>query len=167
MIACVGGGSNAIGIFRGFPATRSVGSSALRRAGSTLDRAITRRPIGQGRTRASSTVPSATSCRMGRQVCGSPFGSAGLDYPGVGPEHSYLKETGRARYEGLFRSRGCPRCVPRARAARRYPPCPRKRPRPGLPHGRKKNSRGKTMIVNLSGRGDKDMEIVKTGGSHG
>jgi tryptophan synthase beta chain len=93
--------------------------------------------------------------------------SAGLDYPGVGPEHSYLKEKGRAHYEVcgdrealdafrlLARIQGILPALESAHAI-------------GFVMREKGRFEGKTVIVNLSGRGDKDMEIVRNGGaSHG
>jgi tryptophan synthase beta chain len=98
VVACVGGGSNAMGIFHAFvpdPAVRLVGVEA---AGEG---------IASGRHSASLTSGSpgvlhgALSYLLqdeGGQVAGAHSISAGLDYPGVGPEHAYLKEEGRARY---------------------------------------------------------------------
>ena len=90
-IACVGGGSNAIGMFAGLPRRR--GRAAVRRRG---------RRRGEPRhrpDRASSTAraPSLLADEDG-QIADAHSISAGLDYPGVGPEHAYLRDTGRVEY---------------------------------------------------------------------
>ena len=91
--------------------------------------------------------------------------SAGLDYPGVGPEHSHYKDTGRVRYdicpdcsalEGFFALSRLEGIVPALESAHAL----------GYVIAHKELFREKTVIINLSGRGDKDMEIVQRGGEH-
>ena len=100
MIACVGGGSNAIGIFHAFipdAQVRLIGCEAggdgagHRRHAATL-------PAGP---RACCTACGPSCCRTTKARPGTHSISAGLDYPGVGPEHVWLKETGRATYRAV------------------------------------------------------------------
>ena len=99
VVACVGGGSNAIGIFHAFlddagRARRRRGRRRRRR-----DRAA-RRDAHRRRARACCTARAPTSCRTSDgQTIGRTRSRAGLDYPGVGPEHAWLQDIGRASYE--------------------------------------------------------------------
>ncbi len=163
VIACVGGGSNSIGIFSGFlnDETRLIGVEA-------------------GGTGPGAGEHGATLCRGERGVLHGALSfllqdgdgqvdethsiSAGLDYPGVGPEHSFLKETGRATYTTasdsealeaarlLARTEGIP---PALESAHAVAAAVREAPR---------MTRDGSIVVCLSGRGDKDMEIL-TGGA--
>ena len=87
--------------------------------------------------------------------------SAGLDYPGIGPEHAWLHDVGRVRLPDRHRRRGAGR-LPAVRPAGRHHPGPGIRPRPGPPAARCAEEVGKDGIVvlNLSGRGDKDLATV-------
>ena len=87
--------------------------------------------------------------------------SAGLDYASVGPEHAWLHDQGRAEYCSCQRRRGAGRrqdCSPHRRASfpRSNPPTPLPRPSAALPP-----PQGKIFVVNLSGRGDKDIDIYR------
>jgi tryptophan synthase beta chain len=92
VVACVGGGSNAIGLFVGFiddPDVRLVGVEA---AGAAS--------LGSGRTGVLHGARSSILADEDGQVLDAHSISAGLDYPGVGPEHAYLRDSGRAEYVG-------------------------------------------------------------------
>ena len=119
MLACVGGGSNAIGMFTAF-----VGAPGVR---------ADRRRGGRPRARAwASTAASLTQGQPGvlhgalsyllqdadGQVVETHSIAAGLDYPGVGPEHAYLKDAGLARYVSATDERGARRASRRSRAPR-------------------------------------------------
>ena len=162
VVACVGGGSNAIGIFHPFSPDDEV--ELDRRRGGRARHRI-RRPRRHPRrraARASSTARAPTSCRTrtARSIETHSI-SAGLDYPGVGPEHAYLKDTGRAT---LRRRSPTPR---RWRASKLL--CRTEGIIPALESSHaiayaakfaRELGPGKTMLVNLSGRGDKDMHTV-------
>lgn len=97
LVACVGGGSNAIGLFHDFVDERAVRLVGIEAAGEGIDtdkHAATSPPAGPGAARAMSYV---LQDEQG-QVQAAHSLSAGLDYPGVGPEHSHLKDIGRAEY---------------------------------------------------------------------
>jgi tryptophan synthase beta chain len=151
VVACVGGGSNAIGLFSGFvdlPAVELVGAEPA--GGAALGRGI------PGVVHGSRSFLLQTE---EGQVVEAESVSAGLDYPGVGPEHAYLRTTGRASYdqvtdeevlaafELLARSEGI---IPALESAHALAWVSRERDRLA----------GKTVLVNLSGRGDKDVAQV-------
>jgi tryptophan synthase beta chain len=160
VVACVGGGSNAIGIFHPYIAHESVELVGVEAAGEGLD---------TGRHAASLTagVPGVLHGNrtyllqdQNGQIIDTHSVSAGLDYPGVGPEHAWLKDIGRARYvaiddrqtlkafheccriEGIIPALESSHAL--AYAAQLAPTLPR----------------DKVILVNLSGRGDKDMHTV-------
>jgi tryptophan synthase beta chain len=147
VVACVGGGSNAAGIFSGFADTDAELIGAEPAGGAAVGRAVP------------GIVHGSFSYLMQDewgQVLEAQSISAGLDYPGIGPEHAHLAATGRARYEPvtddevveafklLSRTEGI---IPALESA----------------HGlawiskRREELEGKTVLLNLSGRGDKDV----------
>ena len=166
-VACVGGGSNAIGMFTAF-----VGAPGVR-----ADRGRGRRPRDAARrallvdhagtARASCTARSRYLLQdADGQVVETHSISAGLDYPGVGPEHAYLQDDGLARYVSATDDDALDG-VPGARAAREGI-IPALEPahvigwllqRP-LPEGAR-------VLVCLSGRGDKDLDTVLRGARRG
>jgi tryptophan synthase beta chain len=160
IIACVGGGSNAMGIFYPYLAHEDVKLVGVEAAGDGLE---------TGRHAASLCAGSPGVLHGNRtyllqdadgQIMETHSVSAGLDYPGVGPEHAWLKDSGRAQYvavndaEALAAFHDCCRlegiipalesCHALAYAAKIAPTLPRE----------------KLLLVNLSGRGDKDMATV-------
>lgn len=160
VIACVGGGSNAIGIFSGFVADRDVRLWGAEAAG---------RGSGPGENAASLSFGSIGVLHGSKsyllqdgdgQVIGTHSVSAGLDYPGVGPEHALLKETGRATYLA----------VTDAEAVAAYHRCARREgivPALESSHAlalvdRVAQQRGPDglLLVNLSGRGEKDIAQI-------
>ncbi|MDP2919971.1 MAG: tryptophan synthase subunit beta [Dehalococcoidia bacterium] len=160
IIACVGGGSNAIGIFHAFlddTGIRLIGVEAGGKGVSTGKHAAS---LVKGKVGVLHGSKSFLLQDKYGQICETHSISAGLDYPGVGPEHSYLKETGRATYvavtdrqalEGfqlLCRTEGITPALESAHAIY-YAACLAKT-----------LDKDKLIVVNLSGRGDKDMGIV-------
>jgi tryptophan synthase beta chain len=160
VVACVGGGSNAIGIFHAFIPDESVRLRGFEAGGDG---------VGTGR-HAATLVGGSIGVIHGMrtyllqddegQTLETHSVSAGLDYPGVGPEHSWLHDTGRAIYEAvpdaeamdafslLCRTEGIIPAIESAHALAG-----------ALRTGRELGS-GATIIVNLSGRGDKDMHTA-------
>ncbi len=98
VIACVGGGSNAIGIFRGFVQHGAVELIGVEAAGEGIDTSRHAATLTRGRVGVLHGSKSYVLCDDGGQITEAHSISAGLDYPGVGPEHSYLKDSGRATY---------------------------------------------------------------------
>lgn len=158
-IACVGGGSNAIGFFAGFvddPSVRLIGVEA---GGHGLDSGAHAAPLTAGSPGVLHGSYSYLMQDEDGQVIGTHSISAGLDYPGVGAEHSYLKDTGRAEYMAvtddeamaafrwLAENEGV---IPAFESSHAFAPLMK---RGWLPEGTR-------VLVNLSGRGDKDMETA-------
>ena len=97
-IACVGGGSNAIGLFRAFLKDDSVALYGVEAAGHGVETGKHAATLSAGRVAVLHGSKSYVLCDDGGQIQEAHSISAGLDYPGVGPEHAWLKETGRAKY---------------------------------------------------------------------
>ncbi len=102
VIACVGGGSNAIGIFTPFMADEDVELIGVEEAGEGIDTGRHGAPLTVGeRPGILHGAFSAVMQDADGQILEAHSISAGLDYPGVGPEHAWLRDTGRARYEAV------------------------------------------------------------------
>jgi tryptophan synthase beta chain len=98
VIACVGGGSNSIGIFTPFVNDAEVALIGVEAAGEGLDTDRHGASLGKGRTGVLHGSLSSVIADPEGQILEAHSISAGLDYPGVGPEHAYLRDTGRASY---------------------------------------------------------------------
>jgi tryptophan synthase beta chain len=151
VVACVGGGSNAAGLFAGFVDTRSELVGAEPAGGAAVSRAVP------------GVVHGSMSYLMQDefgQVQEAQSVSAGLDYPGVGPEHAHLAAIGRARYESVTDSEVLAAFELLARTEGIIPALE-------SAHGlawmvrNKAELAGKTVLLNLSGRGDKDVAQVQ------
>jgi tryptophan synthase beta chain len=161
VVACVGGGSNAIGIFYPFIDDKEVRLIGVEAAGRGIESGEHAAPLMAGNVGVLHGTKSYILQDGSGQIRETHSISAGLDYPGVGPEHSYLKDTGRAEYtavndtealEGfqlLCRTEGITPALEPAHAIYHAA---------GLAGSLDK---GKIIIINLSGRGDKDMDIVE------
>ncbi len=97
-VACVGGGSNAMGLFHAFVPDASVKLYGVEAAGDGIDTDRHAATLAKGRIGVLHGARSYVLCDEDGQIAEAHSISAGLDYPGVGPEHSFLKETARARY---------------------------------------------------------------------
>jgi tryptophan synthase beta chain len=162
VIACVGGGSNAIGIFYPFADAPEVQLIGVEAAGSGIATGKHAATLSAGRPGVLHGALSYLLQNDDGQVLETHSISAGLDYPGVGPEHSYLKDTGRAIYtsaddqmalqglQALSRSEGI---IPALEPAHALGYLLAMGERGSVPEG-------SLIIVNLSGRGDKDMFTV-------
>ncbi|MFC2022107.1 tryptophan synthase subunit beta [Chloroflexota bacterium] len=160
IVACVGGGSNAIGIFYPFLNDRDVKLIGVEAAGRGVNTGEHAASLVAGRVGVLHGAKSYLLQDNEGQVRETHSISAGLDYPGVGPEHSYLKDTGRASYvavsdeealEGfqlLCRTEGITPALESAHAIFYAA---------GMAGSLGK---GQIIVVNLSGRGDKDIDIV-------
>lgn len=160
VVACVGGGSNAMGAFCNFIEDKSVKLIGCEAAGKGVDTALTAATIATGSV--------GIFHGMKSYFCQDEFGqiapvysiSAGLDYPGIGPEHAYLHDTGRAEYvpvtddeavaafEYMARTEGIICAIESAHA---------------IAHVQKiagSMDKEDIIIVNISGRGDKDVAAI-------
>ena len=170
VIACVGGGSNAIGMFAEFVDDPGVELIGVEPAGEGLDTSRHGAPINKGLVGILHGARSYLMRTSEGQVEESFSVSAGLDYPGVGPEHAWLSDTGRARYVGisddeaieafrlLSRHEGIIPAVESAHALAQALAMARQVPDGAEPP---------ILLVCLSGRGDKDLDQVQArlGGS--
>ena len=162
LVACVGGGSNAIGLFYPFADVPEVQLIGVEAGGTSMELGKHAATLSAGRPGVLHGTLSYLLQNDDGQVLDTHSISAGLDYPGVGPEHSYMKDTGRATYvsatdatalrglEALSRSEGIIPALESAHALGYL-----------LEAGEQgKIPAGSLIVVNLSGRGDKDMLTV-------
>ncbi|HKC70724.1 MAG TPA: tryptophan synthase subunit beta [Terriglobales bacterium] len=161
VIACVGGGSNAIGIFSAFISDRTVRLIGVEAGGRGTQ-------LGEHAARFHGGAPGVLQGTYSYvlqdaagQIGTTHSVSAGLDYPGVGPEHAWLKEKGRAEYVSASDAEALEACsllartegiIPALESAHAVAECIKRAP---------KMKRSEIVIVNISGRGDKDMGILR------
>ena len=158
--ACVGGGSNAIGIFHGFLDDPDVQLWGFEAAGDGIDTPMHAATLSRG---VPGVLHGAMSYMMqdeDGQTSESHSISAGLDYPGVGPEHSWLKDLGRAQYHGVTDSEAMEAMKLLSQTEGIIPAIETAHALAGIPHLAKILPAGASVLVNLSGRGDKDMETA-------
>lgn len=158
--ACVGGGSNAIGIFHAFLDDADVqlfGFEAAGRGINTPEHAAT---LTLGRPGVLHGARSYMLQDEDGQTMESHSISAGLDYPGVGPEHSWLKDIGRAQYRPVTDSDAMDALRLLSRTEGIIPAIETAHGLAGALHLGKELGPDATILVNLSGRGDKDMETA-------
>ena len=160
IIACVGGGSNAMGIFYPFLDDREVKLIGVEAAGKGLDSGRHAASLVAGRVGVLHGAKSYILQDSHGQISETHSISAGLDYPGVGPEHSYLKNTGRAAYVGVSDQEALEGFQLLCRTEGIVPAL---EPAHAIFYAAKMASsldKEQIIVVNLSGRGDKDMGIV-------
>jgi len=160
IIACVGGGSNAIGIFHPFLDDKEVKLIGVEAAGRGLDSGEHAASLVMGTIGVLHGTKSYVLQDGSGQIRETHSVSAGLDYPGVGPEHSYLKDTGRATYVAVTDEEALEgfRLLCNTEGI-----TPALEPAHAIFHAAKMAGsldREQIIVVNLSGRGDKDMGIV-------
>ena len=160
VLACVGGGSNAIGTFYNFIGDPSVKLIGCEAAGRGVDTPETAATIATGRLGIFHGMKSYFCQDAYGQIAPVYSISAGLDYPGIGPEHAYLHDTGRAEYvpvtddesveafEYLARTEGI---IPAIESAHAVAHAMKLAPQMG---------KDKIIVVCLSGRGDKDCAAI-------
>jgi tryptophan synthase beta chain len=160
VVACVGGGSNAIGIFHEFVPEIAVKLVGVEAAGHGIATGEHAASLGQGHPGVFQGAKSYLLSDPDGQVIEAYSISAGLDYPGVGPEHSFLKDCGRAVYHSvtdqealdaflyLTRTEGIIPALESAHAVAE-----------GMKLARQAQA-GEIIVINISGRGDKDIFTV-------
>jgi tryptophan synthase beta chain len=160
VVACVGGGSNAIGMFHPFVNDEGVEIFGVEAGGHGLDSGMHSATITAGREGVLHGSRSIVLQDEHGQVIETHSISAGLDYPGVGPEHAFLADTGRARYgvitdaealeafKLLCRTEGIIPALESSHAVAYAVKLAAERPK------------DQSILVNLSGRGDKDINTV-------
>ena len=158
--ACVGGGSNAIGIFHAFLDDPSVGLYGFEAAGRGVDTPEHAATITKGRPGVLHGARSYMLQDEDGQTIESHSISAGLDYPGVGPEHSWLNDIGRAHYRPITDAEAMDALRLLARTEGIIPAIETAHGLAGALQLGKELGPDAIILVNNSGRGDKDMETA-------
>ena len=160
IIACVGGGSNAIGIFYPFLDNQDVKLIGVEAAGRGINTGRHAAPLVAGKVGVLHGAKSYVLQDSNGQIRETHSVSAGLDYPGVGPEHSYLKDIGRAIYTSVNDEEALDGFQLLCRTEGITPAL---EPAHAIFYAAKiaaSLNKEQIIVVNLSGRGDKDMDIV-------
>jgi tryptophan synthase beta chain len=160
LVACVGGGSNAMGLFYPFRNDQAVAMIGVEAGGRGIETGFHAASISAGQVGVLHGNKTYLLQDAHGQVRDAHSISAGLDYPGVGPEHSYFHKTGRAKYVGVTDDEAleaflllttCEGIMPAMESAHAIAYVMKLAP---------SLDRDKIIVVNLSGRGDKDIGIV-------
>ena len=162
VIACVGGGSNAMGIFYEFIPDQSVALTGVEAAGAGLATGKHAASINGGEVGVLHGSKSYLLQTPSGQIVEAYSVSAGLDYPGVGPEHSYLHDTGRARYEAITDAEAVEAFQLTSRLEGIIPALESSHAIAQALKSAAKRSKDEIILVSLSGRGDKDMDNVRS-----
>ena len=157
LVACVGGGSNAIGLFYPFIEDKSVKMYGVEAAGDGVATGRHSAPLCAGRPGVLHGNRTYLMCDDDGEIIETHSISAGLDYPGVGPEHAWLKDTGRANYvnitddealKGFYALTRMEGIIPALESSHAMAYTMKLAPT---------MNKDESIIINLSGRGDKDM----------
>jgi tryptophan synthase beta chain len=163
-VACVGGGSNAIGMFRGFLDDASVRLYGVEAAGHGVPSGQHAATLTAGRVGVLHGSKSYVLCDANGQIQEAHSISAGLDYPGVGPEHSFLKDSHRATYLSATDEEALAAVSLMARTEGILPALETAHPIAKLgaiaTDVAQALGRPATLLLCLSGRGDKDLETL-------
>ncbi len=158
VVACVGGGSNAIGMFRGFLGDDEVALVGAEAAGEGIATGHHGASLGHGRPGVLHGSLSYLLQDDDGQIAEAHSISAGLDYPGVGPEHSYLRDTGRVRYEAVTDTEALEAFIALSRCEGIIPALESSHALALLAREGTDLGGAGPVVVCLSGRGDKDVE---------
>jgi len=161
IIACVGGGSNSIGIFHEFIKDKKVQLVGVEAGGRG-------KQLGNHAARFSGGSPGVLQGTYsyvlqdeGGQISATHSVSAGLDYPSIGPEHAWLKDTGRAAYVSASDKEALAACTTLARTEGIIPALESAHAVAEVIKRAPKMKKSDVVIVNISGRGDKDIGILR------
>jgi len=160
VIACVGGGSNAIGMFHPFIADPSVEIVGIEAGGKGTALGQNAATLAYGRPGVLHGAYSLLLQDENGQIQETDSVSAGLDYPGVGPEHSLLLWAGRVRYEAATDDESLDALNECCRLEGILPAIESAHALAGARRWARQNP-GKTVLIGLSGRGDKDMPTLQ------
>jgi len=160
LAACVGGGSNAIGLFHAFLDDEQVALYGFEAAGEGMNTNKHAATLNFGKPGVLHGAKSYMLQDEDGQTVESHSISAGLDYPGVGPEHSWLKDLGRANYRGISDDEAMQALKLLAQTEGIIPAIETAHALAGTLKLGKELAPGSSVLINLSGRGDKDMETA-------
>jgi tryptophan synthase beta chain len=160
VIACVGGGSNAIGMFSAFLEDREVELVGVEAAGLGLDSGQHAATLSRGRPGVFHGSRSYLLQDDDGQVRPAHSVSAGLDYPGVGPEHAFLKDAGRVLYQAVTDREALEAFAALARLEGIVPALESAHAVAWARQAKGRWQPGDLVLINISGRGDKDVALV-------
>lgn len=160
LVACVGGGSNAIGLFYPYLDDREVAIYGVEAAGSGLESGRHAAPLCAGKPGVLHGNRTYLMEDKDGQIIETHSVSAGLDYPGVGPEHAWLKDTGRANYVAVTDQEALAAFHDLTRIEGIIPALESSHALAYAAKLAQTMRRDQIVLVNLSGRGDKDMHTV-------
>lgn len=166
LLACVGGGSNAMGLFHEFVEDRDVRLIGVEAAGAGVDTEKHAATLTRGRVGVLHGAMSYLLQDEDGQVLEAHSISAGLDYPGVGPEHSYLQDTGRAEYYSVTDQQAIDAFQLLSRLEGIIPALETAHAIAYLPILCQQLTGSPRIVLNCSGRGDKDVQTVAKFGNH-
>jgi tryptophan synthase beta chain len=161
VVAAVGGGSNAIGMFAPFVQDEGVRLIGVEAGGSGEPGCLNSAAINRGRPGVLHGEYTMLLQTDDGQIMPSGSISAGLDYPGVGPEHAWLNAVGRVKYEVVCDSEALTAFQKLCRVEGILPALESSHALAYVLEHRESFTPGSTVLVNLSGRGDKDMDIIE------
>ncbi|MGB9692623.1 MAG: tryptophan synthase subunit beta [Candidatus Sumerlaeaceae bacterium] len=160
IVACVGGGSNAMGIFFPFLNEKEVRLYGVEAAGCGLETGKHAASITAGEIGVFHGAKSYVLQTLDGQITPAHSISAGLDYPGTGPEHSYLAATGRAQYDAITDKEALEAVELLCKTEGIIPALESAHAIAYLPKLQHNLPEGSVVVVNLSGRGDKDVYSI-------
>ena len=160
LVACVGGGSNAIGLFHPFVADSEVKLIGVEAGGDGIETGRHSAPLNAGRPGVLHGNRTYLMQDDDGQIIPTHSISAGLDYPGVGPEHAWLKDSGRAQYVCVNDDAAIAAFHQLTRIEGIIPALESSHALAYVNELAPTMSRAQTIVVNLSGRGDKDVQTV-------
>lgn len=160
LIACVGGGSNAMGMFYPFIKDQSVDLIGVEAAGLGIGKGPHSAPLAAGTPGVLHGAKSYLMQDKHGQVLPAHSIAPGLDYPGVGPEHSFLKETGRVKYFTVTDDEALNAFQELSRLEGIIPALESAHAVAYLIREAKNMNKNRSVVICLSGRGDKDIHIV-------
>ncbi len=162
LVACVGGGSNAIGLFYPFIEERGIRMYGVEAGGEGLETGRHAAPICAGSEGVFHGMLTYLMQDEDGQILRTHSISAGLDYPGVGPEHSFLKSIGRVEYDVVTDREALEAFSDLSKVEGIIPALESSHAVAYAKKLSERMDRDEIMVVNLSGRGDKDVETVST-----
>ena len=160
LVACVGGGSNAIGLFHPFLNDAEVAIHGVEAGGFGLDGGQHAAPLCAGKPGVLHGNRTYLMEDVAGQIVGTHSVSAGLDYPGVGPEHAWLKDIGRAHYHAVTDDEAMDAFHTVTRTEGIIPALETAHALAYAARLSQELGPDKCLVVNLSGRGDKDLQSV-------
>lgn len=160
LVACVGGGSNSIGLFNDFLEDKDVEIYGIEGAGKGLETGFHASAIYNNKIGILHGMKTNTMQDENGEVKDAYSISAGLDYPGIGPEHAYLNKIGRVKYDSITDKEALEAFMILTKVEGIIPALESSHAVAYAIKIAKSYSKDDSIIVNLSGRGDKDLDII-------